>query len=555
MSTAAAGGNLLANPGFEERGEAPFVATRFGAGEAAARRWTPFYNGGLRVVCGGVVFGGEVVQPRSGRCCGVFGGMGGVEGEGPKFYGAHQGVALGKGVGAFRVEAWYHVQEGTALEVDGSVGESPVDSLSLAVGWQYSDGGIVDPVFIDLGKAEEKRENGVGAWRRVCAIVSSPERGLRMAHVYFHFHDRKEGALLVDDVSVSAFRDGDAAANASGEIGSGGGCYTVEGPMGGTGDAAQDSERRMPDVHLRARVRPQPKQLTVAVPLTGDRVLRLEALSRLYGGGPIAAAVLVRDEAEANVFAHVWKRQPWLFNHVDVTLVYMSRARVKEELIPINALRNLAVKLATTDFAVMLDVDMTPATESFSCFRDPAGKFLEGLVPSDGSRIFTLPVFITDVHVRAASNKDQLLNQLHHRVATSYCLNSQRAVKIEKWYSAGEPYETRFTTDYEPYGICRRDMHPAYDERFVGYGFNKISWAWGAETAGARLFVMSGSFLTHLNHVDNDWVANINVSLYLRTWRRYFAYVAESASLQAPLQRQRVFLDSRAFAKSSKEEI
>jgi glycosyltransferase-like protein LARGE len=219
--------------------------------------------------------------------------------------------------------------------------------------------------------------------------------------------------------------------------------------------------------------------------------------------------------------------------HVDVTLVHMSRARVAAELLPINALRNTAVRLARTEFTLMLDVDMTPATESFACLRDPDGSFLSGLLPRDGDdvRIFTAPVFITDVHARAPPSKDALLNMLYHRAATAYCANSQKAAKIDRWYAAGAPYETRFATDYEPYGVCRRERHPEYDERFVGYGFNKVAWAWAAEAGGARLFVLSDSFVTHLNHVDNEWVSHIGVPQYLRTWRRYFAFVAEAVAI------------------------
>lgn len=589
VATGGQGRNLVRNPGFEDCGDSPFSATRFHSGDAAtARRWTPFYDGGMRIVCGPLVCsaagagqggGALLLQPRSGRCVSQFGPGCGDEretrGEGqPKFHGAHQAVALGVRTRSFQVEAWYYVAPGTDLQVAAEKGKSPADSLALGVGWQYADGAVADPVFIDLGaelalhqlhptSATSQKADRTG-WHPVCAVVRSPTRDLQMAHIFFHFHDRTTGALFVDDVSVVSqtaagayFRrtsfsppEREAKSEADAESDSptsrSGPCHTISSEPAERDEVGYPLSPWVPKIHLRAEVRPQPKQLTLAVPLTGDRVLRLESLSRLYGGGPVSAAVLVRDEDEAKMFAHVWRRRPWLSKHVDVSLVYMSRERVKEELIPINALRNVAVKMASSEFTLMLDVDMTPATESFACFRDPTGSFLSGLLPVDSGRIFTTPVFITDVHVRPASNKGQLLNQLRHRVATSYCLNSQRPVKIEKWYSAREPYEARFTTDFEPYGICRRDAHPAYDERFVGYGFNKISWAWGAEMAGQRLFVLSDSFLTHLNHVDNEWVANINVSLYLRTWRRFFAFVAESAALDAPLLQNSAFVEPRA---------
>jgi Glycosyl-transferase for dystroglycan len=538
--------NLVRNGGFEIRGDTPYVATRFHVSDGmGAKSWTPFYNGGCRVFCG---FAGNVedgsdklVQPRSGRCCLQL-GPGSLDADlddgdstsmndkVQSFYGAYQAVSVPKGISVVQMVAWYRLLPETPLDPSQNM-ESPRDSLSMSVGWQLDDGSVVDPVVYDLAAElirESDRTEKKQVWRRLCATIRSVEQGrsLRMIHLYFQFHDRSHGALLVDDVSVVPLPM-DHVTNES--------CYSHR--LYETAQHRQDhAALELPRRHLAAQTRPLQKQLTIAVPLTGDRVLRLEAMSRLYGGGPIVAAVLVRDEEEASTFVHIWRLKPWLYNHVDVTLVYMSRLRVTDELIPINALRNVAVRLAETDYTLMLDVDMTPATETFACFRDPNGRFLSGLIRPDGSRIFTLPVFITDVHARPPRSKGELLNMVFHRVATTYCFNSQKAAKIERWYAANAPYETRFQTDYEPYGICARYSHPGYDERFVGYGFNKISWAWGAEASGARFFVLSDSFLVHLNHVDNDWVTNIAVPKYLRTWRRYFAFVAETvASHGAPL--------------------
>ncbi|CDF36994.1 unnamed protein product [Chondrus crispus] len=120
---------------------------------------------------------------------------------------------------------------------------------------------------------------------------------------------------------------------------------------------------------------------------------------------------------------------------------------------------------------------------------------------------------------------------LKNRAGTSYCLNSQRANKIKRWYRQTDATEVRALTDYEPYGIVRRDKYPAYDERFSGYGFNKISWAFGAEYGGWRLFLLPAAFLTHLNHVENDWVRSISVPHYLQTWRRFLAFAAETEGI------------------------
>lgn len=513
--------NLVRNPGFEDAHPAPAPHVATDLVRPSARGWTSFYNGGFSIACGvpparRAAFGGAAF-PRSGLCAARLGGGGAADAGGhPVFYGAHQAVAVPRRVAAVVVSAWVFVAEGTTRAAPAGA-ESAEDSLVMAAGLALDDGRTVEPVFVQIGDVGK-----VGEWRFVCVTLRAPPgRWMRMVHVFFHFHDRRHGELYVDDVGVEVGGADDGRAR---------GCYSHE--VKSATEAPAAGRRDAPPVrHLKATVRPRVKQLTIAVPLTADRVLRLEALSRSFGGGPVAAAVLVRDEEEARMFVHIWSLNTWLRRHVDVTLVYMSRARVRAELIPINALRNTAVSLAVTDYTIMLDVDMTPATAAFACFRDAAGSVLGPLVPLNGSHVFTAPVFITDIHLRAPTSKHELLGMMHANSAAPYCLNSQKATKIErKWCKAHQPYETRFTTDYEPYGIVSRSAHVAYDERFVGYGFNKISWAWGAEASGARLFVLNDAFLTHLNHVDNAWVAEISVPTYLRTWRRYFSFVAEAVA-------------------------
>jgi Glycosyl-transferase for dystroglycan len=525
--------NLVQNGGFEQRGDPPYLATRFHAADGSGpRAWTPFYNGGVRVACGVISGGSEphtyLVQPRSGRCCARFGFSDAHQhrqGRAGKYFGAHQAVPIPHGTNTVRIGAWFYTSPNTQSSADGLHNRSP-DSLAMAVGWQLDDKTLSDPAIVPLEPSELSPH-----WHYKCLVVSASDfRTFRMIHVYFHFHDRVDGELFVDDVSVVPLHVDDRDDRNV--------CYTVITSPAASSQSQNVSAKTAfafspgtaPTRHLTSVIRPKAKQLTIAVPMTANRILRLESISKLYGGGPLTAAVLVRSKEEASIFTHIWRRKAWLFNHVDVTLVRVSEEAWERSSIPINALRNVAVGLAVTEFVLMLDVDMTPATSTFACFRDPMGKMLSGLMATDDSGIYTLPVFIGDLHVRPAKLKSELMNQLQNRVATTYCMNSQKSIKVDKWYQASGPFETRFTTDFEPFGICRRSQHPTYDERFVGYGFNKISWAWGAEAEGSRLYVMSDSFVTHLNHMDNEWVANISVPVYIRTWRRYLAFSAEVVS-------------------------
>lgn len=43
-----------------------------------------------------------------------------------------------------------------------------------------------------------------------------------------------------------------------------------------------------------------------------------------------------------------------------------------------------------------------------------------------------------------------------------------------KWRTATTPYKVDWEPDFEPYVVVRRDC-PEYDQRFVGFGWNKVS--------------------------------------------------------------------------------
>lgn len=404
------------------------------------------------------------------------------------FHGVHQGVWV---TGRVMVAAWYRVA-GVLKEKERL--ESPRDRLAMVVG-AWEDDGVVVPLH-------KKTE-----WTRICAVVEAR----RFVHIYFHLHDFETGVFLVDDVEMRKMEEGEAVKE----------CHTD--PEEGVIEKEEQRKVQI-KVDLTAKVAARDQQLTLAVPLTADRVLRLEAMSRLYGGGPIMAAVVVRDEQELRMFRLIWEGKAWLKKHVSVTFV---RLKERSGALAINALRNIAVLAARTEFVMMVDVDMTPATVSFECLGSVNGLWLRRLLPRESKRILAPPVFIGDVQHRPARDMNELRNLLVKRAGTCYCLNSQRSNKIKRWYGEHEVVETRFLTDYEPYGIVRRDEYPEYDERFSGYGFNKISWAYGAELAGWRIFVLPGSFLTHLNHVENDWVQNIDVAHYLQTWRRFLAFALE----------------------------
>ena len=514
ISTRSTEQNLVLNPSFETSGQSPHTATRFRApSPSSPRHWTPFYNGHAGLVCFPTPY---AISPHTGRCVLQVGDFKPPTTP-PRFHGVHQGIRISSSR-LVRISAWFRFV-GTILSQARAV---------MIVSWTDMNARVYDGFSVPLSS-----NSAHDRWTRICAVVEAPTFAtLSFVHVFFHIEDSHTSVLLIDDVSVV---DVSTSRLSLHQISSG--CYLdgQENKIRGKWKENINSDSHADDkvtIHLKSEIRPMKKQLTIAVPLTANRVLRLEAMSKLYGGGPITAAVVVQNAIEAGVFAEIWKRKAWLRKHIDVSFVRAYGE--KEPSLFLNAVRNAAIRATTTKFVIMLDVDMTPGYDIFDCFRDINGTYLSSLLTSGEQRLVAvLPVFVSDTHIRAPKNKQEVLSQTGQRIGTSYCINSQRGSKGRRWYGQDIVIQTKFLPDYEPYAIVRRDKYPAYDERFSGYGFNKIAWAAGAESAGWKLVVINDRFVTHLNHAENDWVSRIDVQHYLQTWRRYLSYASEIDSPDA----------------------
>lgn len=509
ISTQAHEENLVQNPSFEDAAEAPYLATQQSGDKRNARQWTPFYNGGARRKCSFVhVSNDTVVGPRSGQCLLL---LGRVISDwhwslSRMHFGAHHAVSL-PNASEVVISVWY-----TYFPVLGQEHDVSNSFASLVVSWVFSDGGLSDGVSVTL---DQKKE-----WTPVCVHVPAPpDKALRMVHIFFHNDEAEEkkgnifasNVLLIDDVAAWE-------PNSNSIIPQ----YCYQSPIPPTANIAKPATS--PPVHLRAIKRVATNTLTIGVPMTADRILRLEMLSKQFGGGAIAAAVVVRNEQEMKSFASSWNRKLWLRNHVDIAFVRLCN---ESQALAINALRNVAMALTNTTFVVMLDVDMTPAPFSFDCLRQGDGNFLTDLLPSGKKRLIATTVYMMDTHQRATRDKDELRNAVLQRAGMAYCINSQKGSRLKTWFKNDFTRMTRFRRDYEPYAIGRRINYPKFDERFSGYGFNKISWLHGAEARGWEISVLGNVFVTHLNHVENSWVSGINETHYLTIWRRYLGMTAE----------------------------
>lgn len=61
-----------------------------------------------------------------------------------------------------------------------------------------------------------------------------------------------------------------------------------------------------------------------------------------------------------------------------------------------------------------------------------------------------------------------------------------------KWRTATTPYRVEWEPDFEPYVVVRRDC-PEYDQRFVGFGWNKVSHILELDAQVRRILPANGN--------------------------------------------------------------
>lgn len=81
-----------------------------------------------------------------------------------------------------------------------------------------------------------------------------------------------------------------------------------------------------------------------------------------------------------------------------------------------------------------------------------------------------------------------------------------RSTNYKKWFLASLPYSIKFKSGYEPYVLVSRKHMPWYDERFRGYGWDKVSRLTGLRSRSRPVFVP----------VARDCVKSYIHELYLR---------------------------------------
>ncbi|KAH8021022.1 hypothetical protein HPB51_011801 [Rhipicephalus microplus] len=152
---------------------------------------------------------------------------------------------------------------------------------------------------------------------------------------------------------------------------------------------------------------------------------------------------------------------------------------------PINALRNAAIKQTNCEYLLTADADFQPSPDFHKHFLLSTRRCLRRLceTPQGG----TLR--------REEGESDP---------------ESHQSTDYWKWYRTDKPYVVQtFSDKYEPYLVLKNTAQlPPYDERFTGYGMNKITHVTELFAAGYVFLVLPHVWLVHVPHKPSSYFAD-----------------------------------------------
>ncbi|XP_029767348.1 LARGE xylosyl- and glucuronyltransferase 2 isoform X3 [Terrapene carolina triunguis] len=203
---------------------------------------------------------------------------------------------------------------------------------------------------------------------------------------------------------------------------------------------------------------PDPADVTLVAQLSMDRLQMLEAICK-HWAGPISLALYMSD-AEAQQFLRYAQGSEVLSSRRNVAyhIVYKEG-----QFYPVNLLRNVALTNAQTPYVFLTDIDFLPMYGLYDYLRYHV--WPKGHAPTD----------------------------------------------YAKWRTATVPYRVEWQPDFEPYVVVRRDC-PQYDQRFVGFGWNKVSHIMELDAQEYELLVLPNAFMIHMPHAPSFDISKFRLS-------------------------------------------
>ncbi|KAM4617649.1 xylosyl- and glucuronyltransferase LARGE2 isoform 1-T4 [Discoglossus pictus] len=257
---------------------------------------------------------------------------------------------------------------------------------------------------------------------------------------------------------------------------------------------------------------PDPNDVTLVAQLSMDRLQMLELICR-HWEGPMSLALYLSD-AEAQQFLRYAQASEVLQSrrNIGYHIVYKEG-----QLYPVNLLRNVALHNAETPYVFLSDIDFLPMYGLYETVR----RSIAQQDMASTQKALIVPAFETlRYRLSFPKSKAELLTMLD--MGTLYTFRyhvwekGHAPTNYAKWRTATTPYKVEWAPDFEPYVVVKRDC-PEYDQRFLGFGWNKVSHIMELDAQEYELVVLPNAFIIHMPHAPSFDISKFRSSENYRT--------------------------------------
>ena len=249
--------------------------------------------------------------------------------------------------------------------------------------------------------------------------------------------------------------------------------------------------------------------ITLVTQCSVDRIPQLEAQARAWNGAMSVAIFIQAPATDLPAIAELHERLTATGSSLSIEIILVHSLAADgefseyERLYPINTLRNTAVEHARTELLFLVDVDFVPCRRL--CKLASTQLWAASVAQhAAAGELTVIPAFETTPDVKMPTEQQDMLAQLNTGTAEGFHVSQfpkgHAPTNFAKWATSSTRYEVKYEECYEPYVIGNRHLLPKYDERFRGYGMNKIQQLYACNARGLRFVVEPHVFVAAAEH-------------------------------------------------------
>lgn len=261
---------------------------------------------------------------------------------------------------------------------------------------------------------------------------------------------------------------------------------------------------------------PDGNDVTLVAQLSMDRAQMVEALCEQWEG-PISLAMYMSD-SEVQQF----------LGYAQTSKILSERRNIGYHIVyrdghfyPINHLRNVALQQVVTPYVFLTDIDFLPMAGLYEYLKRSIvtigmGPPMASSSEHTAQRALVVPAFETLLYrIQFPKTKAELTRMLNFGKLFTFRYHvwtkGHAPTNFQKWAQATTPYKIKWQPDFEPYVVVRKDV-VAYDTRFVGFGWNKVSHIMELNAQGCEFVVLPNAFIIHMPHAPSFDIAKYRSS-------------------------------------------